>query len=749
VTLPLHEEAREDLRKSGLSDATIEAAGLYTPPPGDLPRLLSARLVDKVRHVLVFPYDCASHAIPMQRADEFFRCKLFPPVSDGQGHTIRYYQRAGTPPRLYVPAPAGATLADPAVPLLITEGEKKALKANQEGLACVAVGGLWNWQAGGRPIADLDRIDWVERETVIVPDSDVWTRPDLVQPVYAFGKDLEARGATVAVVKLSSGAAGEKVGLDDYLCANAGEAFAALPRLALKHAALGRASAWWREWVKRKDAGPPKSESTVMELLERGETTRFVHPALDVVDGVLSYGVPVGDRLTIVTSRRQGFTPETLPTGLALRHVDPGPSSIRHETAAAWLAGSTEGSVARAVDGLADFLGRHVALRDQGTAGWLGAWALGTWCYRAFRVYPYLSVRSAERRCGKSRLMRLLCRVAFNASPPTTHPTEAQLYREASRRSGLQAFDEMEALRGGGDKDRLATLISVLNVGFEQGGAVSRQEKRGERFVEVLYEVYAPRVLAGIAGLRETLEDRSLTLVMFRRRKDEPVARLGRETDAQAEALRDTCALACLTRIGDILTAYELAPKVLDSRDVDDRAVDLWAPLLALSMVADAEVGGDRAERILQAARTLSDARDADDEAGSAARLITALQKVAAEVGTVAPPTRLLEALQVNGYAWVKSARRLAGLLAPLGLVARPGRENGRPVRLYTLDPDALADLARRYNPAVEPAGERESPSLFKPAESVENRRQVSTAPWIQLLPPLSGRSAAPGGGVS
>ena len=106
-----------------------------------------------------------------------------------------------------------------------------------------------------------------------------------------------------------------------------------------------------------------------------------------------------------------------------------------------------------------------------------------------------------------------------------------------------------------GDKERLAALISVLNVGFEQGGAVSRQEKRGERFVEVLYEVYAPRVIAGIAGLKDTLEDRALSLVMLRRRKIEAVARLGRGTDVEAQGLRDQCALACLARIGDIITA--------------------------------------------------------------------------------------------------------------------------------------------------------------------------------------------------
>ena len=701
MTLPLHEEAVEDLRRSGLSDATIAAAGLYTPPPGDLPRLLSPRLVDKVRHVLVFPYDGGSHGIPMRRADEFVRCKLFPPVNDGQGHTIRYYQRPGTPPRLYVPAPAHAALADPAVALLITEGEKKALKANQDGRPCVAVGGLWNWQANGRPIPDLDRVDWVERETVIVPDSDVWTRPELVQPVFALGKELEGRGAKVAVLKLPPVRDGAKVGLDDYLCAATVEGLARCARLGLTHAAFARAATWWRGWVKRKDAEPPEGEPSVLELLERGETTRWLHPALDVVDGVLFYGVPVGDRLTIVTSRHEGFTPPTLPPGLALRHTDPGPSSIRHETAAAWLGGRAEGSVAEALDGLSEFLRRHVALREPGAALWLAAWALGTWCYRAFRVFPYLSLRSAERRCGKSRLMRLLCRVSFNASPPTTHPTEAQLYREAARRSGAQAFDEMESLKGGGDKERLAALISVLNAGFEQGGAVSRQEKRGERFVEVLHEVYAPRIIAGIAGLKDTLEDRSLTLVMFRRRRDEAVARLGRETEREAERLRDACALACLTRIPDILTAYDLAPTILEGQAVDDRAVDLWTPLLALAMVADAEAGGDRAERLLHLARELSDAREADDEAGQAARLVAALQRVAGEVGRMVTPTELLEALQGRGYAWLKSPRGLAGLLAPLGLVARHAREEGRRGRFYLLDAAVLTDLATRYDPAA------------------------------------------------
>jgi len=261
----------------------------------------------------------------------------------------------------------------------------------------------------------------------------------------------------------------------------------------------------------------------------------------------------------------------------------------------------------------------------------------------------------------------------------------------------------------------------VLKVGFEQGGAVSRQEKRGERFVEVLYEVYAPRVIAGIAGLKDNLEDRILALVMVRRRKDEPIARLNRETETEAQRLRDACALACLGRIGDILAAYELAPGLLDQPQVDDRAVDLWAPLLALAMVADAEAGGDRAERILAAARESGEAREADDEGGSAARLIAALQQVAAAHGTMLTATELLEALQARDYGWLRSPRGLAGVLVPLGLVAWQGRKDGRRGRFYVLAADLLADLAIRYNPAgTSPDGAtQEAVSFQEPLTSV------------------------------
>ena len=117
-----------------------------------------------------------------------------------------------------------------------------------------------------------------------------------------------------------------------------------------------------------------------------------------------------------------------------------------------------------------------------------------------------------------------------------------------------------------------------------------------------------------------------MTLVMLRRRKSESVARIGRATDAEAQGLRDQCALACLTRIGDIITAYDLAPPALEREGIDDRAVDLWSPLLAIAFVADSEDTGNRSQDILDAAKDLGAVRDADAEAGTAARLLEALR---------------------------------------------------------------------------------------------------------------------------
>jgi len=150
--------------------------------------------------------------------------------------------------------------------------------------------------------------------------------------------------------------------------------------------------------------------------------------------------------------------------------------------------------------------------------------------------------------------------------------------------------------------------------------------------------------------------------------------------------------------IQNILAAYDGAPAVLEQEGIDDRAVDLWSPLVTITLVADAEDEGSRTRELLDLACDLGTARDADAEAGTTARLLEVLEALRAELGDTPAPGDLLEALRARpGWDWLKSTRRLAGLLNLLGIVRRQLWNGGRRRWCYVLDAEQIADLRARY----------------------------------------------------
>ena len=68
-----------------------------------------------------------------------------------------------------------------------------------------------------------------------------------------------------------------------------------------------------------------------------------------------------------------------------------------------------------------------------------------------------------------------------------------------------------------------------------------------------------------------------MPVFMLRRRQEESVGRLTPDVEAEAQAIRDRCALGCLSQIGPILGAYDPVPALLERQGIDDRAVDLWS----------------------------------------------------------------------------------------------------------------------------------------------------------------------------
>ena len=197
----LSPEHVEDLVKSGLSEATIARCGLRSVPPKDL----KACSIPGVIHALSFPYYALDGSI-----SEYQRWKLF--YEGEPGERPRYWQPKGSDSRPYFPPLLEwqSLASDVTHPLLITEGEKKALAGCQAGLLCMGISGVWNWRAkldsGERLVMPgLDQIIWTGRAVELVPDSDAW-RPekerDILAGFFALAMELKERGAVVVFVKL-------------------------------------------------------------------------------------------------------------------------------------------------------------------------------------------------------------------------------------------------------------------------------------------------------------------------------------------------------------------------------------------------------------------------------------------------------------------------------------------------------------------------------------------------------------------
>lgn len=223
--LPHH---AEELRASGLSDETIFRAALRSVTNEEATALVGFGRSG----ALAFPYRHTA-----KDGDQpFTRVKFDKPDVKGK----RYAQAKGSGNRLYIPPTLDpAVLQDSGVPLCITEGEKKCLKAVQEGLPCVSVSGVDSWRSRvngkSQPIGDLDLIAWKGRRVSLVYDSDLATNERVRWAEYDLARELARRGATVGAIRLPGGPNGEKVGLDDYLCAHSVETFCEIEPVPVVH----------------------------------------------------------------------------------------------------------------------------------------------------------------------------------------------------------------------------------------------------------------------------------------------------------------------------------------------------------------------------------------------------------------------------------------------------------------------------------------------------------------------------------
>ncbi|WP_413935150.1 AAA family ATPase [Nitrospira sp. BLG_1] len=303
--IALQDRHREELQDSGLSDATIKTAGLYSASKDQVSEILGL----DAGPGLVFPYAFQTNG--------YARVKLDDAGRDGK----RYRSPKGSTNHLYIPATlASSILSDVRHPIYITEGEKKALKGCQEGLSVVALAGVWSWRTrteeqASQPIPDLARLTWAGRKVYLVFDSDIRENEEVRRAETALAEELARRQATVFAIRLPD-QGGTKVGLDDFLATDGLEAFRALEPIKLKDPVVPIGIAL--DEFLTKEIAP--TEELVEGILSAqsvgwiageeklGKTFYALEEAL-----CLAIGQPVCNRFTVPTPRRVLFIEEEDP----------------------------------------------------------------------------------------------------------------------------------------------------------------------------------------------------------------------------------------------------------------------------------------------------------------------------------------------------------------------------------------------------------------------------------------------------
>jgi len=203
----------QDLRNSGLSDETIAACGIYSEANyKSLGVLPGRRLPKKCAPALVFPFRDEDGTSGYRRIKPDNPRKL-------KGKPVKYESPLSRANEVFVPPKTFSALDDPNVELILTEGEKKSLKADQEGFPCLGLVGVFGWKVrkAERLLPMLDRIQWKGRKTYIAFDSDITDNESIQDAESRLAAQLTNRGAVVRCVRFPDLVDGSKCGVDDFL----------------------------------------------------------------------------------------------------------------------------------------------------------------------------------------------------------------------------------------------------------------------------------------------------------------------------------------------------------------------------------------------------------------------------------------------------------------------------------------------------------------------------------------------------
>ena len=185
------------------------------------------------------------------------------------------------------------------------------------------------------------------------------------------------------------------------------------------------------------------------------------------------------------------------------------------------------------------FVRRYVVMSDEQLLV-TALWIIHTHCIEAVEQTPYLSVTSPHRQCGKSRLLEIT-EMLSTRGWLVILPSEAVLYRKVSIETPTLLLDEIDTIFNPRTADKYEAIRALLNAGHRRGARVPRCVGPTHQIEE--FNVFCPKVLAGIGTLPDTVADRAIPIRLERKtRQDKTASYKQREVSPLGAALHSRIA---------------------------------------------------------------------------------------------------------------------------------------------------------------------------------------------------------------
>jgi hypothetical protein len=375
----------------------------------------------------------------------------------------------------------------------------------------------------------------------------------------------------------------------------------------------------------------------------------------------------------------------------------------------------------RLLEKLQGFIRRFVFLSEPQNVV-VTLWVAHTFTFESADATPYLTITSAEKQCGKSRLLEILESLAANAWL-TGRVSVAVLARKVEKEKPTHLLDETDAsFKSGGEYAE--TLRGVLNTGHRRGGRYSCCVRQGDDFALQDFSTFCPKALAGIGRLPDTIEDRAIPIRLRRATEGEIPERFRRRnTEQEVKALRQDIKSWC----------SEIFPKLADARpdlpdELTDRQQDAVEPLLAIADVA----GGDWPSIARKAVVNLCQEGQKTDESVGV-QLLSDIRQVFTSRGvdrlSSAELAAVLAGIETSPWCeWSNgrplNAPKLARLLKPFGIQPEVSRIGEKTPRCYLRA--SFEDSFKRYLHDGSPCG---APQSATPQQSNDAKANVGISP--------------------